>query len=162
VSAMVMASIWSWVTKIEVALRRLCRRRISIRICTLSLASRFDSGSSNKKARGSRPKARPLAARLRRPPRQAPGFARPKRAHGDALALAARQGAGLALQEIADGEQLGGLGHALLDLWLSHAPILQAVGHVVVDRHVRIERVILEHHGDVAVGRLDPVHVAPA
>ena len=30
---------------------------------------------------------------------------------------------------------------------------LQAEGHVVGDRHVRIERVALEHHGDAALGR---------
>ena len=44
--------------------------------------------------------------------------------------------------------------HAPLDLGLGHAAVAQAVGHVVVDAHVRIERVVLEHHGDVAVGGL--------
>jgi len=38
----------------------------------------------------------------------------------------------------------------------------QAVGHVVVDAHVRVERVVLEHHRDVAVGRLDLVDDTPA
>src|SRR5439155_1366668 len=40
---------------------------------------------------------------------------------------------------------------------LQHAPVAQAVGHVVIDRHMRVERVILEHHGDVTLGRLDLV-----
>ena len=44
-----------------------------------------------------------------------------------------------------------------LDVGLRHAAVAQAVGHVVVDAHVRIERVVLEHHGDVAVGRLHVV-----
>jgi hypothetical protein len=29
----------------------------------------------------------------------------------------------------------------------------QTEGHVVVDRHVRVERIGLEHHGDAALGR---------
>ena len=45
---------------------------------------------------------------------------------------------------------------------LGVAAIAQAVGHVVVDAHVRIERVVLEHHGDVAVGRLHVVDVLAA
>ena len=112
VSASVMASTWSWVTKIEVALRRLCRRRISVRICTRSLASRLDSGSSNRNACGSRTMARPMATRWRWPPDSARG---------------------LRFEEVADGQQLGGLGDAPLDLGLGHAAVAQAVGHVVVD-----------------------------
>ena len=44
---------------------------------------------------------------------------------------------------------------ARLDLGLRRAAVAQAVGHVVVDAHVRVERVVLEHHGDVALGRLE-------
>ena len=39
---MVIASIWSWVTKTVVVLSRWCSSLISARICTRSLASRFD------------------------------------------------------------------------------------------------------------------------
>ncbi len=42
-------------------------------------------------------------------------------ADGDALALAAGQGAGLALQQRLDLQDLGGAGDALLDLGLGHA-----------------------------------------
>ena len=40
---------------------------------------------------------------------------------------------------------------ALVDLGLRRVPQLQREGHVVGHRHVRIERVVLEHHGDVAL-----------
>ncbi len=47
---------------------RRCSFEISARICTRSLASRFDSGSSNRKTAGSRTMARPMATRWRWPP----------------------------------------------------------------------------------------------
>ena len=39
---------------------------------------------------------------------------------------------------------------------------LQAEGHVLAHRHVRVERVVLEHHRDVAILRRQVVHHAPA
>jgi hypothetical protein len=71
----------------------------------------------------------------------------------DALALTARQLARLAREIILDAEDLGGLLHARRDLSARELPHLQAERHVVVDAHMRIERVVLEHHGDVAVHR---------
>ena len=47
--------------------------------------------------------------------------------------------------------------HSLFDFGLRKFPQLQSKGHVVVDRHVRIERVILEDHRDIAVLRRDVV-----
>ena len=47
---------------------RWCRRLISVRICTRSLASRLDSGSSNRKTLGRATMARPMATRWRWPP----------------------------------------------------------------------------------------------
>jgi hypothetical protein len=82
--------------------------------------------------------------------------------HGDALALPAGQRVGPPLQVGAEAEDAGGFLHAAVDLHLRQAAPAQAEGHVVEDRHVRIERVGLEHHRDVAVARRHLVHPPPA
>jgi hypothetical protein len=45
-------------------------------------------------------------------------------------------------------DHLQHLQHALADLVLGHAVLAQAEGDVLLDRHVREERVGLEHHVD--------------
>ena len=120
---------------------RRCSLAISMRISTRSSASRFDSGSSNRNTLGS--------------PHDGA-------AHRDALTLAAGQLPRLARQHRSDFEDPRGLLHPGVDLRLRHAAIAQPIGHVVVDAHMRIERVVLEHHRDVALGRLDLVDDAPA
>src|ERR1700756_3150369 len=67
-----------------------------------------------------------------------------------ALALPAGKLPGLAAEIIADAEDVGGLVDALANLAAVDFAHFQAEGHVVVDAHVRIERIILKHHGDVA------------
>ena len=74
-------------------------------------------------------------------------------AQSDALPLAAGELPRLAFQVSLDAEDFGRLLHALGDLGAVELPHLQAERHVVVDAHVRVERVVLEHHGDVAVHR---------
>src|SRR5437588_4127320 len=83
-------------------------------------------------------------------------------AHRHALALAAGQLPRLAVEHRLEFENARGFLYAGVDLRFLHAAVAQAVGHVVVDRHVRIERVVLENHRDVAVGRLDLIDDTPA
>ena len=81
------------------------------------------------------------------------GIAHDGAAHGDALALAAGELLRPAREQFGDVEDAGGVVDALLDLGLGKFAQLEAERHVFADRHVRIERVVLEHHGDVAVLR---------
>ena len=71
-------------------------------------------------------------------------------AHGDALALAAGELARVAAEQRREAEDLGGGADAGLDLGLRRALQRQREGHVLGDGQVRVERVVLEHHGDVA------------
>ncbi len=59
-----------------------------------------------------------------------------------------------------DVQNAGGLLHALVDLRLGEPAQLEREGHVLVDGHVRIERVVLEDHRDIAIFRHDVVHDA--
>ena len=128
--ASVIASTWSWVTNSEVMPSSRCSFWISSRVCARSLASRLDSGSSNRNTAGWRTMARPIATRWRWPPDSSRGLRSSKR------------------PELQD---LRRLVHARLDLGQRHLGDLQAVGHVVEHAHVRVQRVVLEHHGDVAL-----------
>lgn len=66
-----------------------------------------------------------------------------------------RQGRGFAVQHVVDAQKFGGAHHAALDLVLGGLAQAQAEGHVFVQRLVRVQGVVLKHHGDVPVaGRL--------
>ena len=71
-------------------------------------------------------------------------------ADGDALALAARQLRGRRSSKMRDLQDVGGAGDARGDLGLRQPLVLEAEAQVLVDAHVRVERVGLEHHGHAA------------
>ena len=72
-------------------------------------------------------------------------------ADGHALALAAGQGAGFPGQVFGDAQNLRRVGDAFVDLILGHLLQPQAESDVVVYRHMRIQGVVLENHGDIPV-----------
>ena len=82
-------------------------------------------------------------------------------AHRDPLPLAAGQVGRLAVQVLGQVKDAGGLADLLVDDGLRGLRQLQREAHVLADRHVRVERVALEHHGDVAVLRRLVVHHLP-
>ena len=85
------------------------------------------------------------------------GLAHDRPAERDALALAAGELLGLAVQQLLQLEDARGVVDALVDVGLGHLAQLEAEREVVADRHVRVERVALEDHGDVAILRGDVV-----
>ena len=79
-----------------------------------------------------------------------------------ALPLTTGKLLGLPREQLADTQQLRCVLHAPVNLALGRPPQLQAEREVVVHAHVRIQRVALEHHRDVAVLRRHVVHQALA
>ena len=78
--------------------------------------------------------------------------------HRHPLALPARERARAALEQVLEPEQLRDLVDALVDHVLRHLAHPQAVAEVPRHGHVRVERVVLEDHRDVAVARREVRH----
>jgi len=81
------------------------------------------------------------------------GLAGDGAADGDTLALAAGQFLRLAVEEGLDLQDLGGALDRRGDAGARRAAHLEAEAEILAHRHVRIERVVLEDHGDVAFAR---------
>ena len=90
------------------------------------------------------------------------GLAHDRAADGHPLALAARERLGLAVEQVIELQHLGRGAHLLADHRLVHLGQPQAEGHVLVDGHVREQRVGLEHHRHAALRRCHLVHALAA
>ena len=73
--------------------------------------------------------------------------------HGDALALAARELPWIAIEQYRQTEDIRRLGNMRFDFTFALLREHERKRHVVANGHVRIERVVLEHHRDVALLR---------
>jgi hypothetical protein len=71
--------------------------------------------------------------------------------HRDALALAAGELGRLAVDPLGEPEHRGRVVDLARDLGLRHAAQLQREADLLADRHVRVQRMVLEDHRDVAV-----------
>ena len=89
-------------------------------------------------------------------------LAHDRAAHGHALALAAGEVGGLAVEVRLEVEDLGRLGHAAVDLVGLLLAQLQREAHVVAHAHVRVQGVVLEDHRDVAILGREVVDDLPA
>ena len=83
-------------------------------------------------------------------------------AHGDTLALAARQLTRIAGEIGNQPQNFGRLVDPGIDLGFRCLPQFQRETHVLGHRLVRIKRIVLEHHGDIAVFGLQAIDDAVA
>ena len=118
-----------------------CSRRISVRISTRSRASRADRGSSIRSTFGSLMMARPMATRCCWPPESCPGFW---------PSLSPRPRVAATRSTFSSTRARG------------RPAIAQRVADVLAHGHVREQRDVLEHHGDVALLRGQRRHVGVA
>ena len=122
-------------------LQALLQVRISSRISRRRRASRLDSGSSNSSTAGSSTSARASATRCCWPPESSLGRRSSKPTSPTPRSASRARAARFVL---------------------AHAAHAQAVAHVLDHVHVREQRVALEHHAHVALGRAQRGDVAPA
>ena len=88
------------------------------------------------------------------------GFAHNGAPDSDALLLATRKFRRPPIEKLLNPEHIRGVFDAPQDFFLRHLSDLEIQGHVLIDAHVRIERVVLENHRYVAIPRVYVVHAA--
>ena len=81
------------------------------------------------------------------------GLPHQRTSHRHPLPLPTRERLGLAIEEALDLEQPGRRAYPLRGLVLRRTSDVERERHVLGDRHVRVQRVVLEHHRDVALLR---------
>ena len=79
-------------------------------------------------------------------------------AHGDALTLASRERTRLSRKEQVEVKYLGRLAYLPVDLVFGSPLHLERERHVVIHAHVRVERIVLKDHRNVAILGLYVVH----
>ena len=79
---------------------------------------------------------------------------------GDALPLPPGELLRLAVEQVANPEDVGSSFDPALNFTLRGPTQLEREGHIFINRHVRIEGVVLKHHGDIAVFWRHIVHQA--
>ena len=72
-------------------------------------------------------------------------------ADSDTLTLAARKRPGLTVEILGNAQNLGSRANLTVDLVLGDLLELKRKRHVLVHRHIGVQSIALEHHGDVAV-----------
>ena len=85
------------------------------------------------------------------------GVAHDRPSHRHPLPLASGELPWLALELVAEAEDLRRRLHPLPDLGGRHLAHLERERDVLEDRHVRVEGVVLKHHRDVALARVEAV-----
>ena len=90
------------------------------------------------------------------------GLAHDGATDGDALTLPAGEIARLAIEQMGDAEDFGGEGDASIRFVARDAAHAQTEFEILAHAHVRIERVALKDHGDVAIFRREIVDDASA
>ena len=71
--------------------------------------------------------------------------------HCHTLPLATRQRPWFAFEIAGKVEHFRRVTHQLIDLVLGHFALLQTEGHIVVDSHMGVKRVVLKNHRDIPV-----------
>ena len=74
-------------------------------------------------------------------------------AQSNTLTLTTGQSLGLAIQQVLDLQDLSSLVHTLVDLILRGLAQFQTESDVLVNGHVGVQSVALEHHGDITILR---------
>ena len=86
------------------------------------------------------------------------GLAHDGAANGNPLALATGQGLRRTGQIFGDMQHVGGGAHTAVDFVRRQLALFQPESHVVVDGHMRVEGIGLEHHGHATLRRRNVIH----